>query len=234
MLRIDNITVSYGRAPALQGVSLKVEEKEFVGIIGGNRAGKSTLLRAISRLIPLTKGEIFWEDQPLSKLPAYRIPALGIAHVPEGRQVFPKMTVEENLLLGAVLPKARAQRPAGFTMVYNLFPRLKERREQFAGTLSGGEQQMLAIARGLMLHPRLLMLDEPSLGLAPVLVDETYEKVREIRGLGVSVLLVEQNILMALGSIARGYVIENGNVVLSGSADELSRNPAIKTAYLGL
>ena len=234
MLRIDHITVSYGRAPALQGVSLTVEEKEFVGIIGGNRAGKSTLLRAISRLIPLTRGEIFWEERPLSKLPAYRIPALGIAHVPEGRQVFPKMTVEENLLLGAVLPKARAQRPAGFTMVYNLVPRMQERREQLAGTLSGGEQQMLAIARGLMLQPRLLMLDEPSLGLAPVLVDETYEKVREIRGLGVSVLLVEQNILMALGSIDRGYVIENGNVVLSGKADELSRNPAIKTAYLGL
>ena len=234
MLRIDNITVSYGRAPALQGVNLTVEEKEFVGIIGGNRAGKSTLLRAISRLIPLTRGEIFWEERPLSKLPAYRIPALGIAHVPEGRQVFPKMTVEENLLLGAVLPKARSQRPAGFEMVYNLFPRMKERREQFAGTLSGGEQQMLAIARGLMLQPRLLMLDEPSLGLAPVLVDETYEKVREIRGLGVSVLLVEQNILMALGSIDRGYVVENGNVVLSGSAGELSSNPAVKTAYLGL
>jgi len=234
MLRIDNITVSYGRAPALQGVNLTVEEKEFVGIIGGNRAGKSTLLRAISRLIPLTRGEIFWEDRPLSKLPPYRIPALGIAHVPEGRQVFPKMTVEENLLLGAVLPKARSQRPAGFEMVYNLFPRMRERREQFAGTLSGGEQQMLAIARGLMLQPRLLMLDEPSLGLAPVLVDETYEKVREIRGLGVSVLLVEQNILMALGSIDRGYVVENGNVVLSGSAGELSSNPAVKTAYLGL
>jgi len=234
MLSIDDITASYGKALALQGVSLKVEEREFVGIIGGNRAGKSTLLRAISRLVPLKKGEIFWEDRPLSQWPAFRVPALGIAHVPEGRQVFPKMTVEENLILGAVLPRGRAQRAAGFEMVYNLFPRLKERKDQLAGTLSGGEQQMLAIGRGLMLQPRLLMLDEPSLGLAPVLVDETYDRVRRIRGLGVSVLLVEQNILMALGSIDRGYVIENGRIVLSGSADELSRNPEIKAAYLGL
>ncbi len=234
MLSIDEITVSYGIAPALQGVSFNIEEREFVGIIGANRAGKSTLLRAVSRLIPLKKGEIFWEGEPLSRMPAYRIPALGIAHVPEGRQVFPKMTVEENLLLGAVLPRARVQRPAGFEMVYNLFPRLKERKDQMAGTLSGGEQQMLAIGRGLMLQPRLLMLDEPSLGLAPVLVDETYDRVREIRRLGVSVLLVEQNILMALKSIDRGHVIENGCIVLSGTADELAGANQIKTAYLGL
>lgn len=234
MLHVDHISVSYGRARALQDVSITLGKKEFVGIIGANRAGKSTFLRAISRLIPLLSGEIFFEGQPLSKVPAHRIPGLGVAHVPEGRQVFPKLSVEENLFVGAIVPAAKARRAEGLEMVYGLFPRLIERKHQLAGTLSGGEQQMLAIARGLMLQPRLLMLDEPSLGLAPLLVDETYEKVREIRRLGMSVLLVEQNILMALGCIDRGYVIETGRVVLSGTAEELKGNPAVKEAYLGL
>jgi len=234
MLHVDRISVSYGRARALQGVSITLEDKEFVGIIGANRAGKSTFLRAISRLIPLLSGEIFFDGNPLSKVPAHRIPALGVAHVPEGRQVFPKLTVEDNLFLGAIIPSAKTRRAEALGRVYGLFPRLVERKRQLAGTLSGGEQQMLAIARGLMLQPHLLMLDEPSLGLAPLLVDETYEKIREIRRLGMAVLLVEQNIPKALGCIDRGYVIETGRVVLSGSAGELQGNPAIKEAYLGL
>ncbi len=234
MLHVDRISVSYGRVRALQDVSITLEGKECVGIIGANRAGKSTFLRAISRLIPLLSGEIFFDGRPLSKVPAYRIPTLGVAHVPEGRQVFPKLSVEENLFLGAIVPSAKARRAEALKMAYGLFPRLVERKHQLAGTLSGGEQQMLAIARGLMLQPRLLMLDEPSLGLAPLLVDETYEKVREIRRLGMSVLLVEQNIPMALGCIDRGYVIETGRVVLSGTAAELKGNPAVKEAYLGV
>jgi branched-chain amino acid transport system ATP-binding protein len=234
LLNVDHISVSYGRARALQDVSITIEVKEFIGIIGANRAGKSTLLRAISRLIPLLSGEIFLDGNPLSKVPPHRIPTLGVAHVPEGRQVFPKLTVEENLFLGAIVPSAKAKRAETIEMVYNLFPRLIERKNQLAGTLSGGEQQMLAIARGLMLQPRLLMLDEPSLGLAPLLVDETYEKVQEIRRLGMTVLLVEQNIPKALSCIDRGYVIETGRVILSGSADELKGNPAIREAYLGL
>ena len=234
MLQVERISVSYGRVRALQDVTIIVGERECVGIIGANRAGKSTFLRAISRLIPLLSGEIFFDGKPLSKVPAHQIPNLGVAHVPEGRQVFPKLSVEENLFLGAIVPYAKAKRGEALKMVYSLFPRLVERKRQLAGTLSGGEQQMLAIARGLMLQPRLLMLDEPSLGLAPVLVDETYEKIREIRRLGMSVLLVEQNIPMALGCIDRGYVLETGYVVISGAADELKGNPAVKEAYLGL
>lgn len=226
--------MSYNRVRALRDVSINVESKEFVGIIGANRSGKSTLLRAISRLIPLLSGEIFLDGKLLNNLPAHQIPSLGIAHVPEGRQVFPKLTVEENLILGAIVPLAKTKRAETLEMVYSLFPRLIERKNQLAGTLSGGEQQMLAIGRGLMLQPRLLMLDEPSLGLAPILVDEIYEKIREIRTFGMSVLLVEQNIPKALSCIDHGYVLETGCIILSGPAEELKGNPLIKEAYLGL
>ena len=234
MLQVEAIEVAYGRNRALQGVTLSLGQGEFVGVIGSNRAGKTTLLRAISGLVPLQKGEIRLDGQPLSRMPAHRIPALGVAHVPEGRQVFPGLTVEENLLLGAVVPFARQHRAEGLEMVYALFPRLKERRTQLAGTMSGGEQQMLAIGRGLMLRPRLLMLDEPSLGLAPIVVEDLYEKIREIHRLGVAILLIEQNVPLALNCIQRGYVLETGRVVLEGTAEELRGNAAIKEAYLGL
>ena len=169
---------------------------------------------------------------PIHTLPAHRIPALHVAHVPEGRQVFPGLTVEENLLLGATVPDAKARRAEGLDLSFNLFPRLADRRGQMAGTMSGGEQQMLAIARALMLQPRLLMLDEPSLGLAPLLVQEVYAKIKEIQGMGMAVLLVEQNVTMTLDAIERGYVIENGRVVLAGPSGELQDNPLVKEAYL--
>ncbi|HEY8418290.1 MAG TPA: ABC transporter ATP-binding protein [Limnochordales bacterium] len=234
MLRVESIEVSYGGNRALHGVSLAMEQGEFVGVIGSNRAGKTTLLRAISGLVPLQRGEIYFDGHALSRIPAHRIPALGIAHVPEGRQVFPGLTVEENLLLGAIVPAAKAHRAEGLEMVYSLFPRLKERRTQLAGTMSGGEQQMLAIGRALMLRPRLLMLDEPSMGLAPIVVEHVYEKITEIHRLGVAILLIEQNVSLALNCIQRGYVIETGRVVLQGTAEELRGNAAVKEAYLGL
>jgi branched-chain amino acid transport system ATP-binding protein len=234
MLRVENVTVHYGKKPALQGITITAEKGEFVGVLGSNRAGKSTLLQTISGLIPLSEGEITFDGRPISKMAPHRIPSLGVAHVPEGRQLFPKLNVEENLKLGAILPEARGRSKESLEMVYSLFPRLEQRRHQMAGSLSGGEQQMVAIGRGLMLQPRLLMLDEPSLGLAPILVDEVYEKIREIRRLGMAVLLVEQNIPLSLSCIERGYLLENGRVVFEGTAKELEGNEMIKEAYLGL
>lgn len=234
MLSIENVSVHYDRVPALMDLNISVAQGEFVGVIGSNRAGKSTLLRAISNLVPISSGRILFDGQPVHRLPPHQIPPLRIAHVPEGRQVFPGLTVEENLNLGAIIPSAKKKRAAGLELSYSLFPRLEHRRAQLAGTLSGGEQQMLAIARGLMLDPRLLMLDEPSIGLAPMLVKEVFEKVTEIQKLGTAVLLVDQNVPLTLGCIDRGYVIENGRVVIEGSAAELQGNPAVKEAYLGL
>ena len=220
--------------PALSDVSMTVDDGEFVGVIGSNRAGKSTLIRAVSNLVPLTSGGIYLDGEPIHNIPPYDVPSLGIAHVPEGRQLFPGLSVQENLNLGGILPAAKKRREEGLETAYTLFPRLKQRRTQLAGTLSGGEQQMLAVARGLMLHPRLLMLDEPSIGLAPILVKEVFAKFKEINKLGMAVLLVDQNVPLTLTCIKRGYVIENGRLVLSGSADELKDNPAVKEAYLGL
>lgn len=234
MLRTDELHVAYGHTRALQGVSIEVASGEFVGVIGSNRAGKSTLLKAISGLVPASSGTVLWEGENVERVKAHRIPALGIAHVPEGRQLFPGCTVEENLVLGSVVPGARAQRGESLDMVYGLFPRLAERRTQLSRTMSGGEQQMLAIGRALMGRPRLLMLDEPSLGLAPLVVAEVYEKIREVQALGMAVLLVEQNVPLTLSCIDRGYVLENGRVALAGAAAELTDNPAVKEAYLGL
>jgi branched-chain amino acid transport system ATP-binding protein len=234
VLEVRELDVTYGEVPALRQVSLTVGDGESVSVLGANGAGKSTLLRAISGLLRPRSGAITLDDTRLDQLPAYDIAALGIAHVPEGRRVLPEMTVEENLELGAYLPKPKARRKETLAWIYEIFPRLAERRRQHAGTLSGGEQQMLAVGRGLMLLPRILMLDEPSLGLAPIIVDATFEKIAEVRRQGIAILLIEQNVQRALDLVDRGYVFEQGRVTLQGSSQEILDNPHVKVAYLGL
>ncbi len=234
MLEVQGLDVAYGEKPALRGVGMTVGDGESVSVLGANGAGKSTLLRTISGLLRPRQGSVRLGDRRLDELAPYEIAALGVAHVPEGRRVLPDMTVEENLELGAFLPEPKRRRAETLAWVYEVFPRLKERRRQRAGTLSGGEQQMLAVGRGLMLRPRLLMLDEPSLGLAPVIVDVTFEKIAEVRRQGIAILLVEQNVQRALGLTDRGYVLEQGKVVLQGTSAELLENPHVKVAYLGL
>ncbi len=234
MLEVTELDVAYGEVPALRGVSLTVADSECVSVIGANGAGKSTLLRAISGLLRPRRGAIHFAGQPLDRMPPYDIAGLGIAHVPEGRRVLPDLTVEENLELGAYLPGPKQRRRETLAWIYEIFPRLLERRRQRAGTLSGGEQQMLAIGRGLMLRPRLLMLDEPSLGLAPIIVDATFEKIAQVRKEGIGILLVEQNVQRAMGLADRAYVLEGGRVVLSGSSQDVLNDPHVKVAYLGL
>jgi len=234
LLRVEGIEAGYGDLTAVRDVSLEVREGEAVALIGANGAGKTTTLRAVSGLLPLRRGRIEFQGQRVDGLGPAEIVARGIAHVPEGRQLFPTMTVRENLELGARSRAARAGRAEMLGRVFELFPRLRERREQLAGTLSGGEQQMCAIGRGLMARPRLLMLDEPSLGLAPVLVKAIFEDLVRINARGITVLLVEQNVLRALHLAHRGYVLENGRMTLSGPRDELLASGHIKQAYLGL
>jgi len=234
MLEVRGLDVAYSDVTALQGVDLTVGERESVAVIGANGAGKSTLLRAISGLLRPRGGAILFDGARLDQLPAYAIAARGIAHVPEGRRVLPEMTVEENLELGSYLPGPKARRRETLAWVYEIFPRLAERRRQRAGTLSGGEQQMLAVGRGLMLRPRLLMLDEPSLGLAPLVVEVTFAKISDVRKEGIGILLVEQNVQRALGLADRGYVLEGGRVVLHGKSQHLLEDPHVKVAYLGL
>jgi branched-chain amino acid transport system ATP-binding protein len=234
VLDLSGIAASYGSVPAVSGVSIKVGEGEAVGLLGANGAGKSTTLRAISGLVRLTSGTITFAGINLASLPPHKIPELGIAHVPEGRQVFPEMTVQENLEIGSYLPKAREERRRTLDLVYGIFPRLAERRKQRAGTMSGGEQQMLAVGRGLMLKPRLLMLDEPSLGLAPVVTDVTFEKIKEIHTMGTAILLVEQNVSRALTLVQRAYVLESGKVIMHGTSTELVNNKQVQAAYLGI
>ena len=234
LLRVDGIEAGYGDLTAVRGVSLEVREGEAVALIGANGAGKTTTLRAVSGLLPLRRGRIEFEGRRLDGLSSAQIVARGLAHVPEGRQLFPSMTVRENLELGARTPAARAGAGESLEQVFELFPRLRERATQLAGTLSGGEQQMCAIGRGLMARPRLLMLDEPSLGLAPVMVKTIFEDLARINGRGISILLVEQNVLRSLHLAHRGYVLENGRMTLSGPRDELLASGHIKQAYLGL
>ena len=234
MLEVKGLDVSYGDVPALRDVSMTVGEGESVSALGANGAGKSTLLRTISGLLRPRQGTIELDGTRLDRLPAYDIAALGVAHVPEGRRVLPDLSVQENLELGAYLPKPKARRKETLAWIYEIFPRLAERRRQRAGTLSGGEQQMLAVGRGLMLRPRILMLDEPSLGLAPIVVDMTFEKIAEVRREGIAILLVEQNVQRALGLTDRGYVLEQGRIVLQGTSRELLENPHVKVAYLGM
>ena len=224
MLEVTQIDVYYGEVPALQKVTLRVLNGESVAVIGANGAGKSTVLKTVSGLLRPRQGFLRFDDRELSTLPPYEIAALGIAHVPEGRRVFPELTVRENLEMGAYLPAAKKKRPQTLAWVLEIFHVLGERSKQLGGTLSGGEQQMLAIARGLMLRPRLLMLDEPSLGLAPIMAENTFEKIDEIHREGISILLVEKNVVRALALAQRGYVLGNGQIVLQGTAAELLEN----------
>jgi branched-chain amino acid transport system ATP-binding protein len=235
MLRIEKLRVSYGGLRALDGVDLQVATGEFVAIVGPNGAGKTTLFRAISGVVPLQSGSMYYEDQDLVATPPHRRSALGIAHVPEGRQVFPSLSILENLEMGAQTAEARREWSRTLDLVYALFPRLAERKSQPAGTLSGGEQQMLAIARGLASKPRLLMLDEPSMGLAPAVADQIFDCVERVhREQGIGILLVEQRVAEALETCDRGYVLESGRIVLTGTHDALIRDQRVKRAYLGL
>jgi branched-chain amino acid transport system ATP-binding protein len=232
-LKVEQLHVGYGKTAALHGVDLEVQAGEVVALIGANGAGKSTMLRAISGLLKPSAGRITWDGQAIHGLPADRIVAAGIAHCPEERHVWPNMTVRENLSLGAYLCRSGAEIERRVGMAFHRFPRLRERQQQLAGTLSGGEQQMLAIARALMSEPRLLMLDEPSLGLSPKMADEVFEVVREINRHGVTVLLVEQNVHNALSVATRAYVVETGRIAASRNAAGLLEDPELLAAYLG-
>lgn len=233
MLEVDRIDVFYGAIQALRGVSLSVRAGEVVALIGANGAGKTTTIRTISGLLRPAAGTILFESRPIHRASAEDIVARGITHVPEGRRIFPELTVEENLQIGAYLVRDRARVEKGFEKVYTLFPRLRERRRQFGSTLSGGEQQMLAFARALMAEPRLLLLDEPSLGLAPKLVEEVARVIAGFKGRGMTVLFVEQNARLALSLADRGYVLERGSIVLSDSSQRLLANPEVQRTYLG-
>ena len=233
LLELKNVCARYGDVQVLWGVSFSVRQAEIATLVGANGAGKSTALKAISGVVRSDEGEIVFAGERINRLPAHVIAARGIAHVPEGRRLFPLMSVKENLELGAVTTEARRFRAQSFDRVYALFPRLKERESQLAGTLSGGEQQMVAIARGLMARPRLLILDEPSLGLAPIIVREMFEIIRTINHEGITVLLVEQNVHQSLKLADRAYVLENGRVVLEGAGKDLLDDERVREAYLG-
>jgi branched-chain amino acid transport system ATP-binding protein len=234
VLEVRNIAAAYGDVQALWDVSFSVEQGQVATLLGSNGAGKTTSLRVVSGLMPALEGEVLLHGERISGLSPHRIVELGVIQVPEGRHLWPNMTVEDNLLLGAYSARARSDRAATVRSVYALFPRLAERRAQLAGTLSGGEQQMAAIGRGLMGKPQVLMLDEPSLGLAPILVDEVFRVITDIVAQGVTVLLVEQNVHRALELAATASVIENGRVVLSKSAADMAADPQVRSAYLGL
>ena len=233
LLTLDGVEAGYGDLTAISGVSLEVRRGEAVALIGGNGAGKTTTLRAISGLLPVRAGRIELEGERLDGLGSAQVVARGIAHVPEGRQLFPTLTVRDNLELGG-LAADRPRRADALDLVFTLFPRLRERERQLAGTLSGGEQQMCAIGRGLMARPRLLLLDEPSLGLAPVMVKLIFETLQQVNDAGTTIMLVEQNVPRALQLSHRGYVIENGRLVLEGTRASLLASPHVKQAYLGL
>ena len=234
ILRVENIDVFYGDLQVLWQVSFEVNQGEIVALVGANGAGKSTTLNTISGLLSPANGSITFLDQRLDQVPAHKIIERGVAQVPEGRRLFAEMTVRENLIMGSLPPQAKAKRNESLEWVFDLFPRLGERKKQLAGTLSGGEQQMLAVGRGLMAHPKLIMFDEPSLGLAPILVNDIFEIIELIQQEGVTVLIVEQNTKHTLEICDRGYVLENGRIVLSGSGQELLDNEHVKQAYLGI
>jgi branched-chain amino acid transport system ATP-binding protein len=234
MLELKSVDAGYGSFQALFDVSLEVKAGEAVGVIGPNGAGKTTLMRVISGLIRPTRGSITMEGANVLTTAPHRIVSLGIAHVPENRRLFPRLTVEDNLRMGAFMPEARAKYAQRLEFVFDLFPRMKERRHQMAGTMSGGEQQMCAIGRALMSDPKLLLLDEPSAGLAPVVVQQVFELVKRIRSGGLTVLIVEQNVQQVLKVVDRAYLLEAGTIRVSGTSDELLSSDTIKQAYLGV
>jgi branched-chain amino acid transport system ATP-binding protein len=234
MLSLASISAGYGSFQALFGVSLEVPDGEAVGVIGPNGAGKTTLMRAISGLIPLREGSMSIEGRSIGGMPAHKIIEQGIAHVPENRRLFPRLSVEENLRIGAFIPQARARFAEQLDHVYTMFPRLKDRRDQLAGTMSGGEQQMCAIGRALMSKPKLLLMDEPSAGLAPLVVQQVFDLVHRIREEGLTVLIVEQNVQQVLDVVDRAYLLEVGKIKLSGTAAELKNNSLIRQSYMGL
>jgi branched-chain amino acid transport system ATP-binding protein len=234
LLELDNVHSYYGHIHALKGISLNVEEGEVVTLIGANGAGKTSTLRTISGLVRAKQGKVLLRGKDITHTEPHKIVALGVGHVPEGRGIFPRLTVRENLEMGAYVINSNAELARRMENVFHLFPRLKERIYQKGGTLSGGEQQMLATARGLMLKPQILLMDEPSMGLAPVLVEAIFDVIRELNQTdGTTILLVEQNASMALKYAARAYVLETGRIVLSGNAQEIAQNPMVKEAYLG-
>lgn len=234
MLTIDDIHVNYGSFQALDGVSLQVNEGEIVALLGSNGAGKTTTINTASGLIRPLSGSVSFNGEDLLKYKLHEISSLGLVQVPEGRKLFPDMTIHENLLVGSYAKEARARRAENLDMCYEMFPKLKERQKQLAGSLSGGERQMVAIARALMQCPKLLMLDEPSLGLAPVVVEQVFEIIQSINKMGTTILLVEQNVQASLEIADRAYVIETGRNVMEGSAEELLANDDLKAAYLGM
>lgn len=234
MLDVKNINVFYGDAQALWEVSFILPKRSMVAVIGSNGAGKTTILKTISNLLEPRSGEVRIDNRVTTGLPAYRVVEMGVAHVPEGRQLFPMMTIYENLKMGSILPNAKQKRMERLNEVFTMFPILQERRNQLAQTLSGGEQQMLAIARGLMLEPKLILLDEPSLGLAPLIVSLIFGIIREIKQKGITVLLVEQNVQRSLEIADEAFVLENGRITLRGKGEDLLSNDHVKKAYLGL
>ncbi len=234
MLELKDVSAGYGSFQALFDVSLKVDVGEAVAVIGPNGAGKTTLLRVISKLIQTTQGALIMDGRQYNDVPAHSVISMGIAQVPEGRRLFPRLTVEDNLRMGAFIPTARQGFAQRLEFVYSLFPRMKERRDQMAGTLSGGEQQMCAIGRALMSGPKLLLLDEPSAGLAPVIVQSIFDLIRKIRGEGYTVLIVEQNIQQVLKVVDRAYLLETGRIRMSGPSRELLESEEIRRAYLGI
>lgn len=234
MLKVNDLHVSYGAIQAIKGVTLEVNDGEIVSLIGANGAGKSTILRTITGLVSATSGSILYDNHDLVKIEPSKIVGLGMAHVPEGRHIFARMSVTENLLMGAFIRRNRAAIDASLDRVYQSFPRLKERSKQIAGTLSGGEQQMLAMGRALMSDPKILLLDEPSMGLSPILVQEVFAIIKSVHDLGITVLLVEQNARMALSIASRAYVLETGNITMQDDADKLMNDDRVRRAYLGV
>ena len=233
MLQVTDLKVNYGVIQAIKGVSFEVNEGEVIALIGANGAGKTTILHTVTGLIAPKSGKIEFEGKDITKMPAHKIVTLGMAHVPEGRRVFADLSVYENLLMGAFTRKDKDEIAKTLEMVYKRFPRLRERKNQVAGTLSGGEQQMLAMGRALMSHPKILLMDEPSMGLSPLFVNEIFDIIQEVSASGTTVLLVEQNAKKALSIADRAYVLETGKIVLDAAADVLMNDPSIKKAYLG-